>query len=313
MPTALITGILGQDGSYLAEELTSLGYAVHGLVQPGMEPPSGDGRTYHVADLTDVARLRALVTDLAPERIFHLAGISSVAQSWHDPAATMAVNATGSVVLLEAALAAREASGEDVRFVQASSAEIFGQAEQSPQNELTPIRPINPYGVSKAAAHLAVATFRARGLHASSMILYNHESPRRPAAFVTRKITSTAAKIARGEASELRLGNLAARRDWGWAPDYTHAMVLAADAPAGDDYVIATGISHSVSDLVDAAFTHCGITDWQRHVVVDPEFFRPVDATELRGDASKARDALGWRPSVTFPEMVAAMVDADLR
>lgn len=312
MPVAFVTGILGQDGHYLADLLQARGFAVHGLVMPGMAAPDADGRTYHAVDLTDSSRLIDLVRTVAPDHVYHLAGISSVAQSWDDPVATMAINATGSVAMLEGAWRSRAASGKDVRYVQASSAEIFGQAEASPQDEGTPLRPVNPYGVSKAAAHLAVGVYRARGLHASSLILYNHESPLRGKEFVTRKITATVAAIARGEADELRLGNLDARRDWGWAPDYARAMVLAAEHRAPDDYVIGTGAARSVRDFVAAAFGHVGIPDWERFVAVDPAFFRPVDPAELRGDASRARRVLGWEPSVTFEEMVAAMVDEDL-
>lgn len=311
MAIAFITGILGQDGTYLSGELAARGYDVHGLVLPGMDAPTDDGRTYHAVDLTDVDGILGLVRDLRPERIFHLAGVSSVAHSWTDPVGTMTVNASGSIALLEAAQDISDA-GVDVSFVQAASAEIFGQAAHAPQDESTPLHPVNPYGVSKAAAHLAVGTYRARGLRASSLILYNHESPLRPPTFVTRKITSTVARIARGEASELRLGNLDARRDWGWAPDYCHAMVLAAEHSVPGDYVIATGESHSVADLVAAAFAHVGISDWERYVVVDPEFLRPVDPADLRGDATRAREVLGWRPTVTFAEMVARMVAADL-
>lgn len=311
MAVALVTGILGQDGTYLADLLEAAGHTVHGIVQPGMDAPSADGRTYHHVELGDPAALASLIDDVRPGYVFHLAGLSSVAQSWASPVATMEINATGSLALLDAVWRVHEASDADVRFVQAASAEIFGQADASPQNEETPLRPINPYGVSKAAAHLAVGMFRARGLHASSLVLYNHESPLRPPSFVTRKITSTVAKIARGEASELRLGNLDARRDWGWAPDFARAMLLAADHDEPGDYVIATGVAHSVREFVDAAFRHVGIPDWTRYVVVDPEFFRPTDPGELRGDASKARRVLGWSPTVTFDDMVAAMVDTD--
>jgi GDPmannose 4,6-dehydratase len=312
VPVAFVTGILGQDGHYLADLLETRGFVVHGLVVPGMAAPDADGRTYHQLDLTDSRQLIDLLGSVSPDHVYHLAGISSVARSWDDAVETMTVNATGSVAMLEGAWRSRAASGKNVRYVQAASAEMFGQAEASPQSEATPIRPVNPYGASKAAAHLAVGVYRARGLHASSLILYNHESPLRGKDFVTRKITSTVAAIARGEATELRLGNLDARRDWGWAPDYVRAMVLAAEHDAAGDYVIGTGAARSVRDFVAAAFKHVGIADWERFVVVDPAFFRPVDPAELRGDASKARRILGWAPSVTFEQMVAAMVDEDL-
>ena len=308
MAKALVTGILGQDGTYLARLLDEGGHEVEGVVPPGLAVPDGFAHRCHVADLAHPDGLAELVADIAPDLVFNLAGLSSVAASWDDPVTTMAVNATGAVALLEAS-----ARRPGVRFVQASSAEIFGQADITPQDESTPLRPTSPYGVSKAAAHLAVGVWRQRGVHASSLILYNHESPLRPAQFVTRKITSTVARIARGEASELRLGNLDARRDWGWAPDYARAMLLAAQADEPGDYVIATGVSHSVRDFVGAAFAHVGITDWERYVVVDPAFFRPADPAELRGDASRARTLLGWAPTVAFEDMVAALVDEDGR
>ncbi len=202
--------------------------------------------------------------------------------------------------------------GDHVRVVQASSAEIFGEPDHSPQTELTPVRPLNPYGAAKAYAHLSVGVQRQRGLHASSLVLYNHESPRRPARFVTRKITAGVAAIAQGRADELVLGNLDARRDWGWAPDYVEAMVHAVRAEVPDDYVIATGVGHTVRDFVAAAFARAGVSDWEPLVRSDPDLSRPADATDLTGDASRARLALAWAPTVDFEGVVAAMVDADL-
>ncbi len=199
-----------------------------------------------------------------------------------------------------------------MRFLQASSAEIFGEPDHAPQDERTPIRPVNPYGAAKAFAHHACRVARARDLHAATVILYNHESPLRPRHFVTRRITSTVAAIARGDAERLVLGNLEARRDWGWAPDYVDAMVRATRADQPDDFVVATGVAHSVRDFVAAAFSHAGIEDWERLVEVDPALVRPADATQLVGDATRAATRLGWRPSVTFPEVVARMVEADL-
>jgi GDPmannose 4,6-dehydratase len=216
------------------------------------------------------------------------------------------------VALMESALQLQEKSGRAVRLVQASSAEIFGQPGVSPQIEDTPIRPVNPYGAAKAYAHLMVDVYRHRDLHAVSVILYNHESPRRPVQFVTRKITSTVAAIAQGRAERLTLGNLDARRDWGWAPDYVDAMLRAARADAARDYVIATGVGHSVRDFVDAAFRHAGMGEWTHLVDVDDEFVRPVDAADLTGDASRAQTELGWAPTVDFDEIVARMVAADL-
>lgn len=311
MTRALITGVGGQDGSYLAERLVAEGGEVHALVLAADRPPAfcPPGVTLHVGDVADVEATRRLVLDLAPDEIYNLAAISSVAQSWDEPDLVARVNATAAVALLETA----RQVGPDVRFVQASSAEIFGEPAASPQDEDTPVRPVNPYGAAKAYAHLAVEVHRRRGLHATSLVLYNHESPRRPERFVTRKITATVAAIAQGRADHLTLGNLDARRDWGWAPDYVDAMVRAARAPEPADYVVATGEGRTVRDLVAAAFAHVGIDDWADLVRTDPAFLRPVDAHDLTGDASRARERLGWRPTLGFAEIVARMVDADLR
>lgn len=313
MPKALITGVAGQDGSYLAEQLLSEGLEVHALTVSGArEGQCPEGVVLHAGDLTDVARTRALTLEIAPDEVYNLAAVSSVAQSWQDPDRTSAVNGTAAVALLESAYLLQERSGRAVRFVQASSAEIFGDPATSPQDESTPIRPVNPYGAAKAYAHLMVDVYRRRDLHAVSLVLYNHESPRRGAQFVTRKITSTVAAIARGEADRLVLGNLDARRDWGWAPDYVDAMVRAARAERPDDFVVATGVSHSVRDFVDAAFRRVGLTDWADLVQTDHAFERPLDPPEQTGDATRARTVLGWRPTLSFDQIVAAMVDADL-
>ncbi|WP_340537223.1 GDP-mannose 4,6-dehydratase [Nocardioides sp. GXZ039] len=309
---SFITGAGGQDGGYLAEALAARGDEVHVLALPG-EPLPDVPETAHVhrGDVTDVEATRRLILDLAPDRVFNLAALSSVAQSWAEPDRTAQVNGTAAVALLESARLLGE-RGADVRFVQASSAEIFGHPDASPQDEATSVRPTNPYGAAKAYAHLAVGVYRARGLHASSLVLYNHESPRRPAQFVTRKVTSTVAAIANGRADRLTLGTLEPRRDWGWAPDYVTAMIAAADAPQADDYVIATGVAHSIRDLVSTAFARVGIDDWEPLVELDPALARPSDAPELVGDATRARTALGWTPTVDFEEIVARMVDADL-
>lgn len=307
---ALITGVLGQDGSYLAGSLVADGHEVVGTRRSSEVGELGGCRLVEL-DLLDRPAIGSVVADVEPDVVFHLAGLSSVAAAWAEPVLAMDVNATATVALLESCWELQERSGRAVRFVQASSAEIFGAPATAPQDETTPLAPVNPYGASKALAHLAVGVYRARGLGASSMVLYNHESPRRPETFVTRKITATVARIARGEASELRLGNLAARRDWGYAPDYVAAMRLAAGAEPGD-FVVASGVAHSVADFVRAAFESAGVDDWERYVVVDPAFYRPVDAVELVGDASRAREVLGWRPTVSFDELVALMVEADL-
>ncbi|PRY63209.1 GDPmannose 4,6-dehydratase [Knoellia remsis] len=317
-PVALVTGASGQDGSYLVERLLADGYAVHGLVPPagaaGTVPGVADlpaEVTAHAADLTDPVGVRALVRDVSPDEVYNLGGLSSVARSWQEPELTARVNGLAVVSLLEAAAETQESTGREVRLVQASSAEIFGEAPIAPQDERTPVRPVSPYGAAKAFAHHCVGVARRRELFAVSCILYNHESPRRPTTFVTRKITSGAARIAR-EGGTLALGNLDARRDWGWAPDYVDAMVRAARHTEPLDYVVATGEAHSVADFVAAAFSRVGIDDWQAHVRIDPEFVRPADPAVLIGDATRARTELGWSPSVTFDELVGRMVDADV-
>jgi len=311
---AFITGATGQDGTYLTQHLHDLGYEVHGLVRAGDPlPDRPELLTVHEGDLTDRVALTALLDEIRPSQIYNLGGVSSVAFCWAEPVVAADVNGAAAVFLMEAAWKLQERTGDPVAFVQASSAEIFGEPQTSPQDESTPIRPVNPYGASKALAHLSARTFRARGLHVSSLILYNHESPMRSPAFVTRKITRGAAEIARGEATELRLGNLDASRDWGWAPDYVAAMAMAATHEVADDYVIGTGEAHTVRDLVAAAFSAAGVEDWERYVVQDPAFFRPADPTVLLADPSKAAAVLGWRPTVTFDALVAAMVAADLQ
>jgi len=311
MPSALVTGASGQDGGYLVERLLEDGWDVSALVRGDDSALPSAVRPFE-GDLRDAAGLGRIVAEAAPDTVFHLAGLSSVALSWQKPVLTAEVTGTAVAALLEASLSLQESSGRPVRFVQASSSEIFGAATENPQTESTPIRPVSPYGAAKAFAHLLVGVYRGRGLHASSGILYNHESPRRPDAFVTRKITAGVAAIAVGAASELSLGNLDVRRDWGWAPDYVDALVRASRADEAGDYVIATGVSHSVREFVAAAFTAAGIDDWEHLVVLDPRFARPVDAPEMRGDASRARDVLGWQPTVAFEEIVARMVAHDL-
>ena len=315
--TALVTGVTGQDGGYLTERLLSEGVQVHGLVQDADPGVASFSRAHqdvvlHPGDLTDSDRVSAVVREVAPDEIYNLGGFSSVALSWQQPVLAGAVSGLAVGGVLQAAWELAESTGRPVRVAQASSAEIFGTPPGSPQDEGTPIAPVTPYGAAKAYAHHLVGVYRQRGLHAVSLILYNHESPRRPPTFVTRKITSTVAAIARGEASELVLGNLDARRDWGWAPDYMDAMVRAVRHSRANDYIVATGVAHSVRDFVAAAFDHAGIDDWEHLVRTDPAFLRPAEAVEQVGNPARARDELGWSPTVTFEQLVARMVDADL-
>ena len=313
---ALVTGVTGQDGSYLCERLVADGYEVHGLVQ-FTDRASEDLRrsnpsvVLHEGDLRDGARLAAVVDASDPDEIYNLAAMSSVALSWEEP--VLAGQTAGLAVawLLEAALRLQTRRDRPVRFVQASSAEIFGAAS-GPQDELAVVRPTSPYGAAKAYAHHMVGVYRGAGLPASSLILFNHESPRRPPTFVTRKITQQVALIARGRAEELALGNVHARRDWGWAPDYVDAMVRAARAPEAEDFVVATGEAHSVLEFALAAFAHAGIQDGAERIRVDGDLVRPADAEALVGDATKARRVLGWRPTVSFEEIVGHMLEADL-
>ena len=317
MPSALITGITGQDGGYLAERLTADGWAVHGMVH-GEDPDRAalerrcPGVVLHDGDLRDEQSLAAVVAAAQPDEVYNLAGISSVAFSWQFPVLTADITALGAARLLEQVWQLQERSGRPVRFVQASSAEVFGRADVAPQDESTPVRPTSPYGAAKAYAHALAGVYRARGLGVTSLLLYNHESPRRPPTFVTRKITRTAAQIARGQAQELVLGNLDAQRDWGWAPDYVDAMVRAARHPTADDFVIATGEVHTVREFAGAAFARAGVADWESRVRVDPDLVRPADDALQVGDAGKARTLLGWTPTVGFEELVGRMVDVDL-
>jgi GDPmannose 4,6-dehydratase len=314
MPTALITGITGQDGSYLAEYLLGKGYAVYGVVRRTSTTPLE--RIAHLqervrlltADLLDELSLREAVEAAAPDEVYNLAAQSFVQQSWQHPVLTGEFTALGVARLLEAVRSHAPAA----RFYQAGSSEQFGAPDRAPQTEDTPFRPRSPYGVAKVYGHLMVAAYRRHhGLHASTGILYNHESPRRGLEFLPRKVTAAAARIRLGLERELVLGDLEARRDWGFAGDYVDAMwrMLQQDAPR--DYVVGTGALHSVRDLCDAAFARVGL-DYRAHVRVDPALVRPPEAVPLVADPSSARRELGWEPSVSFRDLVAMMVDADL-
>lgn len=308
--TALITGITGQDGSYLAERLVRDGWQVHGTVNRSAgETVAPAGAIAHPLDLSEPHAVAALVRELRPQRVFALAAISSVAESWRQPVEVGLVNAMSTMALLDACAGL----GDDApRVVHAASAEIFGDAREVPQNEATPIAPVNPYGASKAYAYAAVRMFRARGLHASNGILYNHESPRRPEQFVSRKITSSVARIALGVQTVLELGNLDASRDFGWAPDTVDALLKMSAHDVAGDYVVATGETHTIRDFAKTAFAAVGIEQWESHIRVNSAFYRPVDPSVQLGDASKAHAVLGWQPSVSFEQMVRAMVEHDL-
>lgn len=317
MTRVFITGISGQDGSYLTDRFVSEGAEVHGLVRSGDADARAllqrhPGVTLHEGDLADTAGLAGLIASIEPDEIYNLAGITSVAQSWSMPVQTGIVTGIAVAAILEAAHQLGESTGRAVRVFQASSSEIFGDPTESPQTELTPVAPTSPYGAAKAYAHAMVGVYRSRGLAVSSCILYNHESPRRPETFVTRKITASAARIAAGLQSTLELGKLDIARDWGWAPDYVDAIVRATRHETSGDYVIATGESHTIADFVAAAFAAVGIEDWQRHVTVNEAFMRPTDISRMLGDSSRARSVLGWHPTTTFEQLVLRMVEADV-
>jgi len=318
--TALITGITGQDGSYLTEFLLSHDYEVHGLVRRSstsggerLRTLAGDSARLHLhlGDLGDASSLERVVREVEPDEVYNLGAQSHVHASFDVPAYTADCVALGTVRLLEAVRALRDRTGRPVRFYQASSSEMFGAAAESPQDETTPFRPRSPYGAAKAHAHWAAVNYReAYGLHTSCGILFNHESPRRGEGFVTRKVTRAVGRIRHGLQDELRLGNLDARRDWGFAGDYVEAMwrMLRHDTPG--DWVVATGRAHSVRELVEVAFAAAGL-DWREHVRMDPACLRPTDVEHLVGNAAKARRELDWRPRVSFADMIARMVAAD--
>jgi GDPmannose 4,6-dehydratase len=318
-PTALITGITGQDGLYLAEMLLAKGYEVHGVIRGQNNPRRALVETLvpdvrlHNGDLTDLSSLMRALRVSQPDEVYNLGAVSFVAYSWENAFITSDVTAIGVLNMLEAV---RLQAGDDpsaVRFYQASSSEMFGKAQQVPQNEQTLLWPRSPYGVSKVYGHHMTINYReSYGMHASSGILFNHESPRRGEEFVTRKVSKAVAAIKLGQQRELVMGNLDARRDWGFAGDYVEAMWLMLQQPEGGDYVISTGETHSIEELLDVAFNHVGIPDWSRYVRQDPSFMRPAEVDLLIGDSTKAHQVLGWKPKVGFEELVTMMVDADL-
>jgi len=311
---ALITGIAGQDGSYLADLLLEKDYEVWGIVRAS---PSArfanlagiqDRLRLVQGDLLDQMTLLDAISRAEPHELYNLAATSFVPASWRQPVMTAQFTAVGATSMLEA-IRIVDAS---IRVYQASSSEIFGATTDSPQSETTPFRPHTPYGVAKLYAHLMVSSYRERyGMHLSSGIAYNHESPRRPLEFVTRKVTRAAAAIKLGLAEEVRLGNLDATRDWGFAKDFAEAMWLMLQQPEGDDYLICTGVSRPVGELVQVAFDRAGL-DWEKYVVIDPDFVRPPDPVPLVGDPTKLNERLGWEPRTSFEQMIGQMVDADL-
>jgi GDPmannose 4,6-dehydratase len=320
MPRALITGITGQDGLYLSELLLSKGYEVFGLIR-GQNNPKYDLVRETVpdvklltGDLTDVSSLVRILDVAKPDEVYNLGAISFVAYSWENASVTSDVTGKGVLNMLEAT---RHYAGDDpasVRFYQASSSEMFGKVQEVPQREETLLWPRSPYGVAKVYGHYMTINYReSYGMHASSGILFNHESPRRGPEFVTRKISQAVARIKLGLQDEIVLGNLDAKRDWGFAGDYVEAMWLMLQQPEADDYVISTGETHSIEELLDAAFGAVDIADWHPYVRQDPRFMRPAEVDLLIGDSSKARSVLGWKPKVSFTELVRMMVESDLR
>jgi GDPmannose 4,6-dehydratase len=326
MKTALITGITGQDGTYLAEYLLSLGYRVYGLIR-GQNNPK---RAWVEAllpdveliegDLLDQGSLVSAIQRVAPDEVYNLAAVSFVPVSWKQAELTTEITALGVLRMLEAirlvegitAEGGRSTRRGRIRFYQASSSEMFGKVRETPQNENTPFHPRSPYGVAKVFGHYITVNYReSYGMHASSGILFNHESPRRGLEFVTRKITNAVARIKLGKQRELVLGNLDARRDWGFAGDYVRAMHLMLQQPEPDDYVVGTGETHSVREFVELAFQYVGL-DWREYVRTDPRFVRPAEVDHLTADASKARRVLGWAPQTSFQDLVRMMVEADL-
>jgi GDPmannose 4,6-dehydratase len=311
---ALITGINGQDGSYLAEFLLQKGYEVHGMVRRASTENferidrMHDRIQLHQADLLDQLSIVTIIQDIRPHEVYNFAAQSFVPTSWSQPLLTGEFTALGVTRMLEAV----RLVDPSIRFYQASSSEMFGNVRQEPQNEETPFWPRSPYGVAKVYGHWITVNYReSYGIFACSGILFNHESPLRGKEFVSRKVTDAVARIKLGLQQKLVMGNLDAMRDWGFAGDYIQAAWLMLQQVKPDDYVVATGVKHSVCELIELAFSHAGL-DWRKHIESDPKLFRPAEVNTLRGDASKARRVLGWAPKVSFAELVRMMVDADL-
>jgi GDPmannose 4,6-dehydratase len=314
MKKALISGITGQDGSYLAELLLEKKYEVHGIIRRSSSFNTGrlehifDKLNLHYGDLSDGSALGTLLSDVSPDEVYNLGAQSHVRVSFDIPEYTADIDAVGTLRLLEAI----RAHCSSARFYQASSSELFGKVLETPQKETTPFWPRSPYGCAKAYAYYITKNYReSYGMHASNGILFNHESERRGETFVTRKITKAAAQIALGRQKELLLGNLDAKRDWGHAKDYVEAMWLMTQQTTPDDYIIATGETHTIRELLDVAFSHLHL-DWKQYVGIDQKYFRPAEVDILQGDASKAKRKLGWEPKISFKDLIIGMVNYDL-
>lgn len=325
MKKALMTGITGQDGSYLVELLLSKGYEVHGIVRRSStfntsridhlyrDPHDPEAKLFlHYGDLSDGTGLRRVLEHVQPDEIYNIGAQSHVMVSFEEPEYTVDVDALGTLRLLDAIRDYQERRGKKVRFYQAGSSEMFGKVREIPQKETTPFYPRSPYGCAKVFAHWQVVNYReAYGMFACNGILFNHESPRRGETFVTRKITRAATRIKLGLQEKLYLGNLEAKRDWGFAGDYVEAMWLMLQQDEPDDYVIATGETHSVREFIERVFARLGL-DWERHVEIDPRYFRPTEVDILLGDSTKAKEKIGWVPKVKFEKLIEMMVEYDM-
>jgi GDPmannose 4,6-dehydratase len=319
MKRALITGITGQDGMYLGELLERKGYEVYGLVRGQNNPKAAvvqellPNAKLLFGDLTDLGSLLRVIEASDPSEVYNLGAISFVAHSWENAGMTTDVTGKGVLNMLEATRIHAGSDPASIRFYQASSSEMFGRVQETPQRETTLLWPRSPYGVAKVFGHYMTINYReSYGMHASSGILFNHESPRRGIEFVTRKVSTAVARIALGKQDSISMGNLDASRDWGYAGDYVEAMWRMLQQPTADDYVIATGTTHTIRDLLDVAFARIGISDWTPYVNYDAQYERPAEVDVLIGDASKAKSVLGWEPKVAFAELADMMVDADL-
>jgi GDPmannose 4,6-dehydratase len=320
MPRALITGITGQDGQHLAEFLHTKGYEIYGVIK-GQANPRAEliQREFPFVelvsgDLTDLPSLIKAVDSTQPDEVYNLGAVSFVAMSFTQAELTANVTGLGVLRMLDAVRIVGGHTGNPIRFYQASSSEMFGKVRETPQNEMTPFHPRSPYGCAKVFGHDITVNYReSYGMYACSGILFNHEGPRRGLEFVTRKVSQAVARIKLGLQDSLALGTLDSKRDWGYAGDYVKAMWMMLQQPEPDDYVVATGETHSVREFVERAFAEVGISDWERYVQQDPKLFRPAEVDLLIGDASKAREKLGWKPELSFPDLVRMMVENDLR